>query len=361
MTVRTIPALYAALAAALLLVAGLVIGFEVPRNVASTGPGTPQSQTLTVLAAGTLGVPFGSVASYVANTTPYSTAPVASQEYEGSLSVMAAVAQLHQAEDVVAAADYHLIPQQLESTWASWEVVFATSPEVLVYDPTVASLAGMNTTNWPVKILASGAPLGIANASTDPNGYNEIFVLELEGLLQNGSLSALYSHYFNGAVGAAATPNPSTTKLESETAVASLISTHAISLFITYRSYAVSHGLSFVDFAPSVGLGATDATDMAYYAQASTTISPTTGTQVVHGSPVLFSVTVPTNAPNATLGDLFVHVLLSPAGDAILAADGLTPIFPGWCDDPSLVPGLLAPDVLALPSALQSQLPAAGT
>lgn len=357
MAVRTVPALYAALAAALLLVAGLVIGYEVPRTIPAGTGGTPQTQTLSVLAAGTLGVPFGSVASYVANTTPYVAAPTASQEYEGSLSVMTAVSTLHQAEDVVASADYHLIPEQLEPTYAPWEVVFATSPEVLVYDPTVSALAGINSTNWPAKMLASGLPLGIANSSTDPNGYNEIFVLELEGLLQNGSLSALYGHYFNGAVGAAADPNPTTTKLESETAVASLISTHAIALFITYRSYAISHALSYVSFDPSVGLGALDSADLATYAQASTTISPATGTAVVHGAPVLFSATVPGNAPNATLGDEFLHVLLSASGDAILSADGLTPIYPGWWDHAGVLPTVLMPDVVALPSALSAQLP----
>jgi tungstate ABC transporter binding protein WtpA len=270
---------------------------------------------------------------------------------------MAEVNQLGNTFDVVGSADYHLIPQQLESKYASWEVVFGTSPEALVYDPTVSALTGINSTNWPSIVLASGLPMGIANASTDPNGYNEIFVLELQGLHDNGSLSTLYDHFFTTAVGSYAIPNPTTTKVEPESNVASLISTHAISLFITYRSYAVSHRLSYVDFLPEVGLGSTATSDIATYAQASTTIQPTSGTEVVYGAPVLFSVTVPLDAPNATLGATFIDALLSPAGAAILMADGLTPIVPAWSDRPSAVPALLAVDVVALPSALQSQLP----
>jgi len=354
---RPLPAVWAVVIAVLALVAGVVVGFSVPRSTGS-GPGGSTPTTLSVIAAGTLGVPFGSVASYLANTTPGIAAPTAAQQYEGSLLVMSAVAQLHESFDVVAAADYRLIPANLEPTYASWEVVFATSPEALVYDPTVAAFDGINTSNWPSKVLASGVPMGIANASTDPNGYNEIFVLELEGLLQNGSLSALYDHFFQTPVGSYAIPNPTTTRVESESNVASLIGSHAVGLFITYRSYAVSHGLQYVDLAPSVGLGSTDAADVAAYVQASTTIAPASGPQVIHGAPVLFSVTVPLNAPDPEVGLAFVHVLLSPAGDALLASSGLTPVFPGWCDRLDAAPPGVVPDVVALPEPLASQLAA---
>jgi tungstate ABC transporter binding protein WtpA len=357
---RPIPALWVIVVAIVLLVAGVVIGSELGPLTGGTSPtssSTPSS-TLSICAAGTLGTPFGSIASLTANTTNGVSAPTASQKYEGSLSVMAEINQLGNTYDIVGSADYHLIPQQLETQYASWEVVFGTSPEALVYDPTVSALAGMNATNWPSIVLASGLPMGIANASTDPNGYNEIFVLELQGLHDNGSLAALYGHFFSTPVGSYAIANPSTTKVEPESNVASLITTHAIPLFITYRSYAVSHSLSYVDFLPDVGLGNTDTADLAAYAQASTTIEPTSGTVVVHGAPVLFSVTVPLNAPNPALGTTFIDVLLSPAGAAILMADGLTPVVPAWSDRPTAVPAPLSVDVVALPAALQGQLPA---
>jgi molybdate/tungstate transport system substrate-binding protein len=354
---RPLPVLWTVAIAVVMLIGGFAVGYSVSRVGTSSSSGSSTS-TLSVIAAGTLGVPFGSVASYLANTSDGVSAPTAAQQYEGSLLVMSAVAQLGESFDVVAAADYRLIPANLEPNWTSWEVVFATSPEALVYDPTVAALDGMNTSNWPSKVLASGVPMGIANASTDPNGYNEIFVLELEGLLQNGSLSSLYDHFFTTPVGSYAIPDPTTTRVESESNVASLISSHAVGLFITYRSYAVSHGLDYIDLAPAVGLGSTDPVDQATYAQASTTIEPAGGPQVIHGAPVLFSVTVPHNSPDPTLGLAFVHVLLSPAGGAILSADGLTPIFPGWCDRLDVVPSSVAPDVVALPSTLAGQLAA---
>lgn len=347
---RTVPLGAVVVVAILVASVGVVAGYTIGRAGPSSGGAGGSSPAL--IAAGTLGVPFGSIASYLGNTTPGSSLPLSAQQYEGSLSVMTAVAAEPTFYSVVAAADYRLIPQSLEPGVTGWEAVFATAPEALVYDPSVSALAGINTTNWPAKLLDSGVPLGIANASTDPNGYNEIFVLELEGLLQNGSMEPLYAHYFTTPVGALAEPNPATTRVEPESNVASLIAAHTVGAFLTYRSYAVSHGLSFVDLDPRVSLGATDPADVTTYARASTTILSGSGTAVVSGAPVLFSVTVPTGAPDPSYGIDFVHVLLSPAGGAILSADGLTPIFPGWADRPASLPSLLQPDVVSLPTGL---------
>jgi hypothetical protein len=64
---------------------------------------------------------------------------------------------------------------------------------------------------------------------------------------------------------------------------------------------------------------------------------------------VLYAATVPLNAPNETLGVAFVHLLLSAGGIGLLIADGFTPITPGWCDRPSALPSVLAPEVVPFP------------
>ncbi|MCI4317146.1 MAG: substrate-binding domain-containing protein [Thermoplasmata archaeon] len=320
------------------------------------GGAPPGSSTLSVTAAGTLSTLFPQVGDAVANETPSVQAPIAAQQYQGSLAALAQISQLHQAYDIAAAADFRLIPHLLEPAYASFECVFATTPEALAFDPTVSAFAGINTSNWPEKLIASDQPLAIANASTDPNGYNEIFVLELEGLLQNGSLSALYGHYFTTPIGSLAVPNPSTTRVEPETQAATLIGAHQVAAFIIYQSYAISHHLSYVALAPSVGLGELDSASIATYAKASTSILGTNGTVSVLGAPVAFSVTVPLNAPNATLGDQFLNLLLSPQGAALIAGAGFTPVVPAWSDRPSAVPVPLQPDVVLMPASLSSDL-----
>ena len=340
-------------AVALLCFAAGFVSAQVELHPTPTNGGAPPgSPILSVTAAGMLGTLFPAVADALANESPGVETPLAAQQYQGSLAALAQITGAHATFDVAAAADYRLIPELLEPAYASFECVFATTPEVLAYDPSVSALSGINTTNWPAKLLASGQPLAIANASTDPNGFNEIFVLELEGLLENGSLASLYGHFFSTPVGGLAVPDPSTTRVEPETQAAALLTTHQVAAFLLYRSYALAHHLAFVPLDPRVDLGSLDAASIATYARATTTILTPLGPQVVNGAPVAFSATVPSNAPNPTLGLEFLDLLLSPKGAALISAAGFTPVLPAWADQPARVPTPLAPDVVPIPPDL---------
>lgn len=334
-----------------------VAGYEYRSSPASS-PDALANSTLSVLAAGTLNTAFPQIAEELVNETPGVTAPAAAQTYEGSLDVTTAIAALAAKTDVGAVADFRLIPQTLEPKFAGYEVVFGSTPEVLAYNPSVAAFQGINSTNWGEKLVSAittpgTAPFGVWNASTDPNGYNEIFSMELQGMLYGaGNLSAVFGHFYSGAPSSLAVSNPATTRDEKEPQAASLVATGVVSAVITYRAYAVLNHMTFVPFDPIVGLVANSSIALADYAALSTTILTSTGgTTKVAAAPVLFAVTVPSDAPNPALGAAFVHLLLSPQGSAILSQGGaFTPIFPGWTDKPGAVPSVLAPDVTLWPS-----------
>ena len=321
-------------------------------------PAVSASNALSILGAGTLTVTFPQLASALVNETPGVSAPAASQTYEGSLDVTTAITALSATTDVAALADFRLAPQLLYPKFASYEVAFAQTQEVLIYDSSLPAFSGVNASNWGAALVndvttPGNAPFGIWNASTDPNGYNEIFSLMLQGYLYGGAnYSAYYGHLYSGAVGGYAQGNPTTTRLEHESQAATLIETGVVSAVITYKAVAVQNHLPYVLLDPIVGLGANTSTALSDYAQISTKIIGSTGalTSVVP-APILFAATIPLNAPNAVLGALFLHLLLSPQGSAILAQDGAwTPIFPAWSDHPSEAPGLLQPDLTTLPS-----------
>jgi len=336
---------------------GFIAGYEY-RGSPAASPSSVTNSTLSVLGAGTLDTVFPQVADALVSETPGISAPAAAQTYEGSLDVTTAISSLSARVDVAAVADFRLIPQFLEPTHSDFEVVFASTPEVLVYNPSVSAFDGINSSNWGTKLYdavsTSGvAPFAVWNASTDPNGYNEIFSMMLEGMLYSaGDISAVYSHFYSGAPGSFAVPNPSITRIEKEGQAASLISTGVVSSLITYRAYAALNHLTYVPLDPIVGLAANNSTAVADYAKLSTTILSSSGTsESVSPAPILFAATVPTNAPNPTLGAAFLHLLLSPQGSAFLSDDGaFTPIFPGWTNAPSAVPPVLAPDVVPMPT-----------
>ncbi len=337
--------------------AGFVGGYEYKTSPAAQ-PAAAENSTLSVLAAGSLNGLFPEVASDLVNETSGISAPSAAQTYEGSLDITTAITSLSAKADVAALADFRLAPELLEPKFATTEIVFGSSPEVLCYNPSIAAFSGINESNWGADLVTDvtthgNAPFAVWNASTDPNGYNEIFSLELQGLLYDGgNTNAYYSVLYGGTAGQPAVPSSATTLPEHESDAASLLNTGVVSALITYRSYAVVNHLSFVSMNPIVGLASNNSTALADYAKLSTTIVASSGGLAsVVPAPVLFAVTIPSNAPNPTLGAEFIHLLLSPQGDAILAQGGaITPIFPGWSDHPSEVPSVLAPDVVALPA-----------
>jgi ABC-type molybdate transport system substrate-binding protein len=336
---------------------GFYAGYEYRGSPASS-PSAIINSTLSLQAAGTLNVVLPQLASELVNQTPGISAPAAAQTYQGSLDVTTAITSLAAKVDVAALADFRLPPSLLEPRYASYEVVFASTPEALVYNASIPAFQGINVTNWGTTLATTvatpGVPkFGVWNASTDPNGYNEIFTMMLQGMIYGGGdISAVYGHFYSGAPGQYATPSPATTVIEKEAQAASLLRTGVVSAVITYRSYAIENHLSYVALNPIVGLFANNTTALHDYAELSTkVISSSGGLGTVVPAPILFAATVPLDAPNPALGAAFLHLLVSPQGGSVLSAGGaFVPIFPAWTDNPKAVPPVLAPDVTVLPS-----------
>jgi molybdate/tungstate transport system substrate-binding protein len=338
---------------------GFFAGYEY-RGSPAASPSTAANNTLSILGAGTLGTLFPELASELVNETPGISAPSAAQDYEGSIDITDAITTGAATADVAAVADYRLIPNLLEPKFATYEAVWGKTQEVLAWNSTnsavASALAGVNNSNWPSKlagaITADSKPMGVWNASSDPNGYNEIFSMMLEGLIYDGgNISAVYSQFYTGAPGALAVPIPSMAILEHESAAALDLSSNVVSAVITYKSAAISDHLAYFPFDPIVGLFANNTTALSDYGMLSTSVIGSTGALVtVVPAPVLFGITVPSNAQNPALGAAFIHLLLSPAGAAIISQDGaFTPIFPAWSDDVSAAPSVLQPDLVPLP------------
>src|SRR5258708_32642641 len=114
------PSMLLVATAVVCLLGGFAAGYVLhpPASASSAGPSMP----LPITAAGTLAPIFPSIASAVANEPPGASAPLAAQQYQGSLAAIAAISSLQGAYDVAAAADFRLIPHLLEPSYASFEI-----------------------------------------------------------------------------------------------------------------------------------------------------------------------------------------------------------------------------------------------
>ncbi len=344
--------------------AGIVAGFAggwFAHTSSSSSSGGPA--TLAVIAAGSLAPTplLPSLISSFANATPGVSAPTAAQLYEGSSAAATALAGGGQPYDAFVSADFRVIPESLESGTspvASWEVVFASDPLVLAFNNSSgSSMAGTTSTNWYEKVNQTGVVLGTPNASADPLGVNAIIALELEDSLE-GLHGGLYGHFFSGGEGALATPT-SAVKIVTENTAGTALEEGEVDAYLIYQSYAIADGLTYAKLSPAVNLGGTSSADVAAYGNASTkTLTSTGGTKTVVGAPILFALTVPSTAPDASLGLLFAAFLLSNTTATVWAHDGFTPLAPLWTDEPSHLPAALGGSspqgVASLPSYLQA-------
>lgn len=335
--------------------AGLLFSRGQPRE---TSGNTPSGQ-LTLVAAGTLVTLLPHVAVQLKAAYPEVQASNSTEEYMGSLDAVREITSLNRSFDVLATVDPRQIPEYMYPHYASWEICFASNPVALVYSPANKFAGQINSTNWMNVIVERGVVVGAANASTDPNGYNAIFALELAGIKLFGNEDKLLDHFYVNGSDGIERPNVSSgsLRISPETSANALLQSGAVDFYFTYVSYAIANHLDYVNLGPWVNLGELNNTYWDFYRQVHTNIiGPNGQLTTVTGAPVVYCATIPKNSPNPTLSEYFLMFLLSPEGVLDMKNIGLTPITPAFTDNLSATPPLLKPFATPMPNQMLQDL-----
>jgi molybdate/tungstate transport system substrate-binding protein len=298
---------FAALCAALLLAS---CGSSPSGTAPTPGAAAPVSGTLIVNGAGTLAGPFKQViAAFKAQNPGLTVQP----RFAGSVDLVRGVTELSTPVDVLGVADYSLIPAKMFGAgggkrFADWYVGFASNRITFAYTDHSRGAAGLTPANWYQVLAQPGVHIGRSNPDTDPSGYQ---VLQMLNLAQG------YYHQPNLAAGVLANSPPGTL-VGTETQLLPALQSGQIDYLGIYRSDALQHHLRFVDLPPQIDLA--DPAQAATYA----TVSVPTSSGVKSGKPIVYALTVPTNAPNPAVGQQFVEFVLSPTGQKIMNNNGFT-------------------------------------
>jgi molybdate/tungstate transport system substrate-binding protein len=67
--------------------------------------------------------------------------------------------------------------------------------------------------------------------------------------------------------------------------------------------------------------------------------------------PIIYGLTIPSNAPDAALGQEFIAFVLSPAGQAIMASNGFVVLSPALAAGGASLPALLRSTTTPWPAA----------
>ncbi len=300
--------------------------------LASTAAAAPQI-TLTIFGAGTLAAPFRQIDEELSRMYPNLTIQA---QFGGSVKMVKQVTELHQVADVVAVADYNVIPKYLfgaggSPAYTTWYAGFATNAITFVYTGRSRFAGEITPQNWYQVLARPGVQIGRSNPDTDPSGYQTVQMLALAE-----------KHYNAPGLAAAILSNaPRTNMRDTETELIAALQSGQIDYLAIYLSDARQHGFSYVSLPPQIDLS--DARYTGSYAEAS--VQTVNGT--LAGKPIVYAVTIPDNAAHPQWALTFVQFLLGERGQKVMESNGFGKLSPAYASDLGMVPAelksLLAP------------------
>lgn len=292
---------------------------------------------LTVLAAGTLARPFRDLDALFMKKYPE---VVVEPQFGGSVMMARKITELHQLADVLAVADYSVIPKYLfaegsKSGYADWYAGFARNAITFVYTAKSKYAAEVTPENWYQVLARPGVQIGRSNPDTDPSGYQTLQMLALAA--QQYHTPDLSKQVLANA--------PLTNMRDTETDLIAALQVGQIDYLAIYRSDALQHHLDYLHLPSTIDLSDPVHTDLYKQGVAETKNG------ALPGKPIVYAVTVPRTAPHADWAAKYVAFLLGPDGQAVMKANGFGPMAPPYAVDADQMPASLRSLVKAWPGS----------
>jgi molybdate/tungstate transport system substrate-binding protein len=292
----------------------------------STAASAGSGKTLIVFGAGTLANPFAQEITAFKAAHPGITVH---SEFSASGDRVKAITELGQPDDVLGVADYSLIPKKMFAAsgkrYASWYVGFVTNQITFAYTDHSKGAQQLTPSNWYRVLAQPGVQIGRSNPAADPSGYQTLQMLKLaQGYYHDPSLSA-----------SVLKNSPSSAVAETETSLIAALQSGQLDYLAIYRSDALQNHFKYIDLPSQISLS--DPALAKTYAK----VSAPGATGIATGKPIIYGLTVPTNAPHPTLGEEFVKFVISPSGQAIMRANGFRVLAPALASSQSKLPASL--------------------
>jgi len=274
------------------------------------------------------------------------------REPAGSRACIQKITELDKQSDILASADYTLIPTMMMPEYTDWYLAFAKNQIVIAYTDDSKYSSEVDQDNWYEILRRPDVTFGFSNPNDDPCGYRSVMVTQLseahygdesifddlmgdntaiEMTLDNGNFTAVMpaSEYIE--------PNTKKIMMRSmEVELSSALEIGEIDYFYIYRSVAVQHGFKFVELPPQIDLSSVEYAD-----EYNTVRVKTADGKIVIGTPIVYGITIPDNAMQPELGVEFIKLLLSTEGQNVFINNGQPPIVPAVTNDAEKVPAEL--------------------
>jgi len=295
-------------------------------SVVSFLPGSGPAQaaeptTLTIFAAGTLAVPFRQVDALFEKKYPN---VKVEPQFGGSVKMAKQITELHKDADLLAVADYSVIPKYMfaQPAHADWYVGFARNAITFVYTDKSKGAKDVNGKDWYKVLAQKGVEIGRSNPDTDPSGYQTVQMLNLAN-----------KYYNDPKIEQSVLANaPLSNMRDTETSLISALQLGQLDYLAIYRSDALQHHLKFIDMPNKIDLS--DPAESAYYAQG---VAHTKNGDL-KGKPIVYAITMVKGSKNADIAEKYVEFLLGPEGQAVMKKNGFGQFKPAYAVNSKAMP-----------------------
>ncbi|MGD0897730.1 MAG: extracellular solute-binding protein [Thermoguttaceae bacterium] len=285
------------------------------------------SGDLVVFHAGSLAVPLREVSALFQRENPGVTVKA---EAAGSRDSARKISDLQRPCDVLAVADYQVIADLLLPKHADYNIRFASNELAIAFTPKSRLAGQVGPGNWPEILVRPDVAVGRADPDRDPCGYRTVIMLRLAE-----------EHYGLPGLADRVLAKDRQFIRPKETDLLALLESGEIDYLFIYRSVIEQHKLKMVSLPREVNLGSPAMNDR-YQAASATIAGRKPGeTTTRRGEAIVYSVTIPRDAPNAAAAAAYVALLLSPRGQEIFRANGQTPLHPAQVDHYEKLPEAL--------------------
>jgi len=333
----------------MIVAAVLVLVVAAGAYVIMTRPGEQEPVTLKVFHAGSLTVPLEEIEARFEADHPNVDVHL---EPAGSVQCVQKVTELGEQADVVASADYSLIPSMMIPDYAEWYVIFARNEMTLAYAETSRYSDEIDEDNWYEILARPDVKWGFSNPNLDPCGYRTPMVIQLselhygddaifETLVQGHSTITVAEtdgvYVIDSAMEDLAPDTEKISIRDKSVELVSMVQSGGLDYAFEYSSVAKQHSLLYLDLPAEI-----DLSDIVYEdTYRLVKVETTSGTSA--GKPIVYGVTMPKDAPNPELAAEFIEYMIDEDGGQKFTDLGQPPISPGLASDLDLVPETLKP------------------
>jgi molybdate/tungstate transport system substrate-binding protein len=280
----------------------------------------------------------------------------------GSIQVIRHVTELGEDVDVVAVADYSLIPLLMYQTmmpdskpYADWFIKPATNQLVLAYTPNSKYADEINTDNWYQIISRPDVRIGLADPRMDAVGYRTLMVTKLAESYYGYSsiMHNTVGRYFTvpiasrgeNGISHITVPEllePSEERMYLRGAsmqLIALLQSNDIDYTFEYKSVVAQQDLNYLELPPEINLG--DDNFAEKYLKVRVKIDFRRFKSVIpefEGLPIAYGLAIPNNSDKKNEAVRFIEYVLGPDGQRIFNKNHHPPLIPPECDNVSALP-----------------------